>query len=101
MKPRRKVGKTYRVVSDSEGGLPLPLEHARKYGLKVGDEFIAWQEGDAVIMAFPKLFRGKRKIPKDAIRGRIEPLSPESKSAPAEAPAAKVKQPKTKRTKQQ
>lgn len=99
MKPRRKKGKTFTVQMTSEGGVPLPVEHMRKYGLNIGDEYIAWQEGDAVIMAFPKLFRGKRRIPKDAMRGRIEPLSPESICAPAEAPAAKVKKPKTTRAK--
>lgn len=82
------------ITTDSEGGLPLPVEWLRDMGLKIGDEFAGWKEGETIILAFPKVYRGK--IPKQAHRGRIEPALPEIPfTSPKRAKAAKVKAPKS------
>lgn len=95
MKPRRKKGKTYRAVTVSEGGMPLPEELVRDMGLNIGDEFALWKEGDTFMLAFSKHYRGKRKIPKSAIWGRLQPdLAGVATAVPLPAKAAKVKKQK-------
>jgi hypothetical protein len=84
MKPRRKPAKKFKVVTDSEGGLPLPSE----WGAKIGDEFATWKEGDKIILVFPKTYRGNRRIPKGAHRGKVEPALPELQIAVLKAKKA-------------
>lgn len=61
------------LVTDREGGLPLPPE----WGAKIGDDFAAWKEGESIILVFPRTYRGNRKIPKNAHWGKVEPALPE------------------------
>lgn len=65
-KPRQKY---CTVIVDREGGIPLP----DGCKAKVGDEFACWQEGEKIIVAFPRLYRGNRKIPDHAFRGEVQP----------------------------
>jgi hypothetical protein len=65
--------KQFIVTTDSESGLPVPVELVREMGLKIGDEFATWKEGDDIIVVFTKNHRGKRKIPEHAYRGKVEP----------------------------
>lgn len=65
------------LVTDSEGGLPLPPE----WGMKIGDEFAAWKKGETIILAFLKTYRGR--VPKRAHRGKVEPALPETPMSPS------------------
>ena len=92
--------KKYNTVTDSKGGLVLTQELIRAMGVKTGDEFAAWKQGEDFMLVFPKNIRGKRKIPKHALWGKVEPALPEILIAlPKPAKAAKVKKPKAQRAK--
>jgi hypothetical protein len=99
--PRPKTAKKYpAMITDREGGLPLSDELARYMGANIGDEFAAWKEGDDIILIFTKNYHGKRKIPKHAHRGVVEPaLLEKSECAAKKAESANVKKPKTIRAK--
>ena len=72
--PAKKEGtnaKKYYLTTDSEGGLTLPPE--LEPGVRIGDEYATWKEGNKIFLAFTKNYRGKRKIPEHAYRGKVEP----------------------------
>lgn len=71
-----KSAKKYRIVSDREGGLPVPEELACSMNINIGDEFAAWRTSKGIVVVFKKNGRWKRRIPKHAQRGRVEPVLP-------------------------
>lgn len=66
-----------RLRTDDEGNLILTGAFMKSHSLEVGDEYAAWKEGESIILAFKKIYRGRRRIPKHAHRGRIEQVSPD------------------------
>ena len=73
-----------------DGALPIPPE--MEPNVRIGDEYATWNEGDKIILAFLKIYRGKRKIPQTAYRGKVEPaLSKVPLMLPMPAKAAKAK----------
>ena len=68
--PKRK----YITTTDSEGALVLPKE----IEAEIGDEYATWKEGENIMLVFLKNYRGKRRIPKDALGGKVEPALPGS-----------------------
>jgi hypothetical protein len=46
--------------------------------VNIGDEYAVWKEGNKFMVVFTKHYRGKRKIPNHAYRGKVEPALPET-----------------------
>jgi hypothetical protein len=67
----------YRLVSDSQGGLVLTPEFMRNNKVQLGDEYAAWKTSKGVMVVFKKNHRGKRRIPKHAIFGKVQLALPE------------------------
>ncbi len=85
----------YETTVDREGCIPLSAKFVRENKVAVGDEFASWMKGENVMVVFPKSYRGKMKIPKDADWGKVKgPLREKKKRK-----AAKVKTPTAQRAK--
>ncbi|MEP6663343.1 MAG: hypothetical protein ABJC04_06720 [Verrucomicrobiota bacterium] len=73
----KTLAKKYRVVVDREDGFLLLSNLTQQIGVNIGDEFASWITGNSLVVIFPKSYRGKRKIPKDAHWGKIKSALPE------------------------
>lgn len=86
----KSPAKKFIVETDNEGALPITPE--MEPDVKIGDEYATWNEGDKIMLVFLKNYCGKRKIPKSAYRGKVEPALPKIPvTLPKPAKAEKVK----------
>jgi hypothetical protein len=74
---KKSLAKKFILHADSQGGLELSAEFLKAADVKTGDEYAAWKVRGGIMMVFTKNYRGKRKIPKHALWGKVEPALPE------------------------